>query len=144
MEAAEVLAIEMVACYGMAVGNNSTYAHVTTFSMLNENTPYGWNTKILVGAISGDFYCTALFWSGSHIQNRMPMRNDISAEWWLSEIGVASGTGGCRGVHGRLPDLWWGPAAVRVGGTYPNDVSRQFASFYNIVVPWNGTTPKYS
>ena len=67
--------------------------------------------------------------------------NEISGEWPLSPIGLACTTAGKRGRHGRLYDIWWCTTSQLNGATYPNDATRVFAVFGDIVVPWNGTVP---
>lgn len=72
--------------------------------------------------------------------------NQISNEWPISAIGVASTTATKTGRHGRLSDIWFGSTAPTItdGSTYPSGVSRTFVHFGHIVFPWNGSTPQLS
>jgi hypothetical protein len=65
--------------------------------------------------------------------------NDISGEFPMSPMGIASDTGGCRGRHGDLFDLWYGLASgLGTGTSYPNANTKQFVQFGDIVFPWDG------
>lgn len=64
--------------------------------------------------------------------------NEISSEWNMFTVGIASNTVGCRGRHGYLYDLWTGSASIATGDSYPGDASNQFAQFGTIILPWNG------
>lgn len=64
-------------------------------------------------------------------------RNDFSNEWPLTPIGLVSETAGAAGRHGQLYDIWFG-ANLMHGKTYPDNLTKQFAQFHDIVLPWNG------
>ena len=49
-----------------------------------------------------------------------------------------------RGRHGEIADLWYGHITAANGDTYPNDATRQFAQFSDVVETWNGTIPLVS
>lgn len=66
--------------------------------------------------------------------------NDISGEWPIFTIGLISNTVGVKGKHGTVFDLFYGLAASGEGDTYPNDATKQFVTFGDLVHPWNGTT----
>lgn len=65
--------------------------------------------------------------------------NDLSSEFAFFPIGLTSDTASNRGRHGSVFDLWFGPTNLSTGDTFPNDTSRTFAVFSDLVVPWNGT-----
>lgn len=65
--------------------------------------------------------------------------NDFDQSWPLTPIGVASLTGGQRGRHGELFDLWFGSTGAQDGDTYPANETRQFVQFGHLVFPWDGT-----
>ena len=69
--------------------------------------------------------------------------NDISNEWALTPVGLASETPNARGRHGTLYDLYWGSIYRQPGDTWPDDTSRQFIQVGHLVVPWNGTVPQF-
>jgi hypothetical protein len=68
--------------------------------------------------------------------------NDIDGSWPMLPAGLVSETAGARGRHGELFDFWFGSGYQVSGTTYPDDLSRQFAQFGNIIVPWNGSAPQ--
>ena len=43
---------------------------------------------------------------------------------------------GYRGWKGKVQDMWWGGGSH--GDTYPDDGSKQFAQFGQLIVPWDG------
>jgi hypothetical protein len=69
--------------------------------------------------------------------------NDISNEWAITPVGVASQTPNARGRHGTLYDLGWGSIYRQPGDTWPNDNTRQFIQVGHLVVPWNGSIPQF-
>lgn len=127
--------------YGYGVGMNATTTHAATLALLNAALPNAVNARLRCGSTVGEFYSTCPCWRGSNPGVTMAVVNDVSGEWWMMPVGIASEVAGCRGIHGQIFDLWWGSQTVGVGDTYPNDLTRQFAQFYNIIVPWNGTVP---
>lgn len=64
--------------------------------------------------------------------------NELSGEYPLYPMGVASFTPGLRARLGELPDIWWNPTDLYVGHSFPSDNSRQFMCFGDITLPWNG------
>lgn len=90
-------------------------------------------------------YMTSEAWISSMGGERLPTApNDISAEWPLYPVGLASETAGARGRHGSMIDLWWTATGLANGDTFPGDASRQFAVFGDLVVPWDGSVPVVS
>jgi hypothetical protein len=71
--------------------------------------------------------------------------NQISGEYPLTGIGVASPTVGKTGRHGRLSDIWFGSAATAItdGSTYPAGVARTFIQCGQLVLPWDGSAPVF-
>lgn len=67
--------------------------------------------------------------------------NDFSGEYPMFPIGFASKTTGNRGRHGQIFDMWLGLDITNIGDTYPNDTSRQFVQFGDLIFPWNGSVP---
>lgn len=66
--------------------------------------------------------------------------NDLSGAWPLFDIGLLSDTATVRGKHGTVADLYYGLAASGEGDTYPNDATKIWVTFGDLVHPWNGTT----
>jgi hypothetical protein len=68
--------------------------------------------------------------------------NDFDSTIPFFPIGIASVTASHRGRHGSIYDMWYGLATPGVtGDTFPADLTRTFALFGDVIVPWNGTTP---
>jgi hypothetical protein len=64
--------------------------------------------------------------------------NSFSNDYLIMPVGLVSlKTPGNQGYRGTICDLWWTNASA--GSTFPGDGSKQFTSFYNLLVPWNGT-----
>lgn len=68
--------------------------------------------------------------------------SDINSEWPLSPVGLYCNTAGVKGRLGYMADIWWGATStVTSGDTYPDDTTRQFVQFGNMVFPWDGSVP---
>lgn len=76
------------------------------------------------------------------IGQRLLVPNDFTGENPFLPIGVVSTTVGARARLGRIPDLWFGNAAVVTGTPFPADNTYQFAQFGDLIVPWNGVIPE--
>jgi len=87
--------------------------------------------------LTSDFYGSAAVG-----QNLSLLPQELTNEWPFSPMGVVSETTGVRGRIGTLVDIWWGSSYLQEGVTYPNDDSRQFVQFGNIILPWNGSVPR--
>jgi hypothetical protein len=75
---------------------------------------------------------------------RLTSANSRTSKYHATEIAVASETASplTMGVHGKLPDLWWGPSAgVTDGQTSPLDGSYQYVQYGHMIFPWNGQLP---
>jgi len=57
----------------------------------------------------------------------------------MPPVGVYSETTLCRGRHGVLPDLWWGPSAANNNDTFPASLPAQFVEVGNVIVQSDGT-----
>lgn len=99
------------------------------------------------GGNNGRLYavCEA-FGSGTNTANsseplgrNLIVANEISGQYQLPQIGMASLTSGLRGEHGRLFDVVWVPEARATAEHYPDDGSRTRAVFGDILVPWDGS-----
>lgn len=122
----------------IALGNASNVG-MATFTNISQTAAW-W------GRYSGTNYvmnATGEAWSGGAILPNGLLVNvdDVDGNWPIFPIGLASTTVGFRGRQGVLPDLYWGSSATNSADTYPNDATRQFATFGNIIVPWNGSVP---
>lgn len=91
---------------------------------------------------NGSNYLTEEYCSSSPLGVQFnSVANEISSEWPISPMGLASTATGVRGRHGSFYDLFWGTNNHAVGTTYPLDGSKQFVQFDEFVFPWNGTAP---
>lgn len=68
--------------------------------------------------------------------------NDIDGSWPMMPVGLVSEISGARGRHGELYDFWFGSSNQITGATYPNDLTRQFVHFSDIILPWDGSAPQ--
>lgn len=110
------------------------------------------STLVASGATGMRGYVTAsmtLFmtcegYNSSTVAQQQTAVNDLDSNWPILPLGVASNTASHRGRHGQVFDLWLGSTATADGDTYPNDSTRTFVTFGDLVVPWNGTVPLLS
>lgn len=104
-----------------------------------------WNDKAVFHnystATDGAFYLTAEAYGAAMVGQNITAANDRGGGYWMGAIGIASTTGGFRGRQGILGDLWWGTSGVGYGSTIPDDGTKQFVQFSDMIFPWNGTTP---
>jgi hypothetical protein len=103
-----------------------------------------WNdTANLKSRVSTNFslYMTCEGWQAS-IGSDLGVADEDSGDWPVMPIGLASETPGYRGhFKGSIYDLWWGPTALNTADTFPENSSRQFVVFDDLIFPWNGSTP---
>ena len=59
----------------------------------------------------------------------------------ICPLSLFSQTAGARGKVGNVVDLWLGLVSASDGDTYPNDTSRQFVAYGDLVLPNDGSTP---
>ena len=86
-------------------------------------------------------YLTGEAYNGSLVSSVSAV-SDINSAWLFSPVGLYCNTAGVKGRLGYISDIWWGASSgVGSGDTYPDDTTRQFVQFGNMVFPWNGTTP---
>lgn len=68
--------------------------------------------------------------------------NDFDSTLPLFTLGIASTTASHRGRHGSIFDLWYTLSSPATSGdTMPNDATRTFVVFGDVVFPWNGSAP---
>jgi hypothetical protein len=72
----------------------------------------------------------------------MPTANEIDGSWPMLPIGLISEVAGARGRHGEVYDLWFGAQNQQPGTTYPDNLTRQFVYFDEIILPWDGSAPQ--
>lgn len=65
--------------------------------------------------------------------------NEITSQWQLPQVGIASLTSGLRGVHGRLFDVSWAPEVRATGERYPSAAPFTGAVMGDVLIPWNNT-----
>ena len=59
----------------------------------------------------------------------------------LCPIGIVGNDVGVRGSLGSLDDAWWRPMAMGIGDTLPDNASRSFICWPDMVWPWDGSVP---
>jgi len=119
------------------VGNNSRLRYADLNDVANSHGAHPG-----VGRL--DFFLTSEGFNNSTVGELIVVANDLSAQWPIMGVGVASEQAGARGRIGGIYDLWWGSTGVGEGNTYPNDGSRAFAQFGHLVFPWSGVVPTIS
>lgn len=68
--------------------------------------------------------------------------NELSSEFFVAPVGVASVTASNRGVMGELADFWAGSSSAVNGDTYPDTGTfDQFIHVGGVILPWNLTVP---
>jgi hypothetical protein len=125
----------------VAIGNGqNSVTSVTAFSLLSS----AYNVKAFLGKSAQASITSETAAIVGPLGNYQPVAqqmsgtNEISNNFPLCPLGVASTTVGVRGRLGTMFDIWFGTPNVATGDTYG---TQTFAQFGNIVVPWNGTTP---
>lgn len=68
--------------------------------------------------------------------------NDMDGSWPMFPVGLVSETAGARGRHGELFDFWFGTRSLDPGTAFPDDLTRQFVFFRDIIFPWDGSAPQ--
>ncbi len=58
----------------------------------------------------------------------------------MFQVSLWSETATARGAVGVLVDLWAGNTGAADGDTYPNDTSRLFVQFGDLILPWDGSS----
>lgn len=87
-------------------------------------------------------FCTAEGWINAMAGEQLAVANEITGEWWMGPVTVASVTIPIRGRLGRWPDIYFTHTAGLVeGDTFPADASNQFLKVNHMVIPWDGSAP---
>jgi len=108
-----------------------------SYNLYNDNS----NVYTRIGSTNLDLYCTSEGFVNAMIGENMIYADDDTGEWAMSPIGLVSTASPHRGRKGSLVDIWWGSTAISGGSTYPDDTSRQFVQFGDLIFPWNGSVP---
>lgn len=87
------------------------------------------------------FYLTMRSFNTDAAIQEHTVPNDVSGEYPLYPVGLASNDSAFRGYMGRVYDLHWGLESLAEGDTYPSGGTRTFVQFGDMVFPWNGTVP---
>lgn len=97
------------------------------------------NGKGKNGATTIALYMTGESVAGSPIGQSHNFAGDVTGEWPVAPIGLASLTASNRDRYGTVADLWWGADTAPQGQTYPNDATRTFVQFGVLIFPWDGS-----
>lgn len=119
----------------MSLALGSASSGVLTYTNLNTNA----NGKGRVGSTTCSFYMTGEAFGGSMLGQQINFAGDISSNYPISPIGLASLTTSNRDRYGTVYDAWWGADTLSEGTTYPNDASRTHVQFGVMVFPWDGS-----
>lgn len=131
---------------GLFVTSSPTYARLVTATLANSpffssvNSSFSGTTLIAASTLTCEFYVGSAGTTQSVGQN-ITVVNDLSTSYPLLPTGIFSGTPGITTRLATMFDVWVSSTVPTTGDTFPNDTSRQFAVFGNIIVPWNGTVP---
>ena len=86
-------------------------------------------------------YMTSLHYGGvgsaAAIGQRLTTANDLTGKWPLVRVGLYASEPASK--LGSAFDLWWAPTSIADFDDWPGDGSRQFMTFGNLVVPWDGS-----
>jgi hypothetical protein len=84
-------------------------------------------------------YLTCEGFNGDELANQINVPNDLTGEYPIMPLGIASKVVGFRGRHAVITDLWCGLPVNATPTGYPSDASRQFMQFGRFVFKWNGS-----
>lgn len=122
-------------------GNGATALNYDTLCMAASGP-----LKARAGSTNMALFCTGEGWGSANFlgTKRLTGANELTsspAENPLPAIGLASETSGCSGRHGQVYDTYWGLSNYADNTTYPEDASRDWTQFGDIVLPTpSGTT----
>lgn len=119
----------------MAVGSGSSAINMATLNRSsNFNSKAGATTITMSATASGSATGAA---SMDANLNQDAVAEELSGEWPLYPVGLYCYTSGARGPKGEVFDLWWGAVTLPDGTTYPQDASRKFVQFGDLVMVWD-------
>jgi hypothetical protein len=110
-------------------------ATAATYSQLNDNAT-------IIGVANSStmyLYATTEAYISATIGENQIYANQLTNEWPLTPIGLASTTPGCYGRHGEIYDMYFTSSVLLSGSSFPAVGAREFMCFSNIVLPWNKT-----
>lgn len=87
-------------------------------------------------------FMTGRAFNNDHASQQHTVPNDITGEYPIYSIGLASNNSAFRGYMGRMYDLFWGLESLAEGDTYPSGGTRTFVQFGDMVFPWDGSVPQ--
>ena len=89
-----------------------------------------------------NLYITADTFGFGPFGQELTVANDVTGEYALGAMGIASTEPGFVGKWGSLFDLYWGQNTLGAPfDTYPSGGGKNWAQFRAIVFPWDGSTP---
>jgi len=87
-------------------------------------------------------YFTADTFGGGPMTQELTIANDVTGEYALGTVGLASTEPGFRGKMGSMFDLYWGQGVLgQPADNYPSGGSKTWVQFADIVFPWDGAIP---
>lgn len=114
------------------------------------NAAAGCKSFVDAAALEVAYYMTSEYVGSTPLVEGLVAGNpDDGGAWLLSPMGLVTITNSASayGRNAEVFDLWWGPAPPnsdsyvnsKTGHTYPNDGSRTFVQFGDMVFPWDGS-----
>jgi hypothetical protein len=82
-------------------------------------------------------YTTTEFYGTAALGENLAYPNQVTGEWQLDPLGLASASSGRYGRHGEIFDLWYTSTALTQGVSLPSSSNRQFMVLPYLVHPWN-------
>jgi hypothetical protein len=87
-------------------------------------------------------YMTAATFGGGPFGQELTTTNDITGEYAVGAIGLASIEPGFVGRMGSMFDIYWGQDVLgQPADNYPSGGSKIWVQFASIIFPWDGAAP---
>lgn len=109
----------------------ATFSDAASYRAYDGNVAAGWMS----------FYAATVGHVNGALGQRLVRRNDISNEATVTPIFLATETAGKRGHHGEIYDLWFGATNQLYGNTLPDTEAGTYATFGDLIMPWDGSAP---
>jgi hypothetical protein len=85
------------------------------------------------------FYLTAEGYGAAANGQNLTIPNELTGEWPMYPIGIASNEIASKGRLGQLVDIWWTSTGTVGGEMIPDDLSRQFVCIGDMILPNDGS-----
>jgi len=89
-----------------------------------------------------NIYMTADTFGGGPFGQELTVANDVTGEYAIGKIGLASVEPGFIGRWGTMYDLYWGQTVLgNPFDTYPSGGTKTWVQFQDFILGWDGSTP---